>query len=138
MDPEDSPERPGDMGRPSFYITDASLCKQTARELARTIRKLKVIYVGGDAIGSNMTYRVVDPLPGVTESVWNFNDARNIRKVFVMSYNHLARYYGPQAYWSGPLTSLSMTQRVTRAVKRFLEGSLCLCNNPCGQTTSRP
>lgn len=61
--------------------------------------KLDVTWIGGDLAGGNTSITLADALPGKKSTVWKTDDPRNIRKVYVMSYNHLAKHYGPQAFW---------------------------------------
>jgi hypothetical protein len=104
---EGSHERPGDLARPSLYVTSASLVHQTAKEISLMSSKLKVTLIGGDPATSAGVYDTQPGLPGPEDSVWDTTRGDNIRNVHVISYNLLAKHYGPQAYWDAVKADLS-------------------------------
>ncbi|XP_014550372.1 hypothetical protein COCVIDRAFT_31860 [Bipolaris victoriae FI3] len=92
------PERPGEKCRPTLYITNSSLCHQAATDLSKFSNKFRVVHVGGNVVLAH-GYRVEATFPDDSSPVWDEENPANLRRVYVVSYNYLAKYYGPQAYW---------------------------------------
>lgn len=96
---EHCPEIPGDKCRPTLYITASSLCHQAASELAKFSHEFRVVHIGGNA-NIAQGYTVSPTFPLESSSVWDTNDTPNLRRLYVVSYNYLAKHHGPQAYWA--------------------------------------
>lgn len=63
-------------------------------------KTMQVTLISASSPGSDLAFQVATRLPHAKESVWDTDHPDNIRKMYVISYNHLAKHYGPQAYWN--------------------------------------